>query len=107
MDLHHLLLAGLPAHSALPQERTSQIHHFANDRLVLRTSPEAAIHPESLSAIKTKGHVGIKPHGDCPLHSVQVAMPVQGLVELPALQANEHALTNPAAANSFFSNLQG
>jgi hypothetical protein len=37
-------------------------------------------------------------------HSVRVEAPVQGVMELPTVQANEHALTG---SNRVFSNLQG
>jgi hypothetical protein len=40
-------------------------------------------------------------------HSVRVEVPVQGVMELPAVQANEHAPTDPPGSNSVFSNLQG
>jgi hypothetical protein len=40
-------------------------------------------------------------------HSVRVEMPVWGVMELPTVQTNEHASTNPSASNSVFSNLQG
>jgi len=40
-------------------------------------------------------------------HSVRVALPVQGVMELPTVYANEHASTNPSASNSVFGNLQG
>jgi hypothetical protein len=68
---------------------------------------------------KTKGHAGIAPHGLCETvpwalqrfrpgaHGVRVEVPVQGAMELPAVQANEHAPTDPPGSNSVFSNLQG
>jgi hypothetical protein len=41
------------------------------------------------------------------VHSVRVELPVQGVMELPTVHANEHASTNPSASNSVFDNLQG
>jgi hypothetical protein len=41
------------------------------------------------------------------VHSVRVELPVQGVMELPTVHANEHASTNPSASNSVFDHLQG
>jgi hypothetical protein len=38
---------------------------------------------------------------------VRVEVHVEGVMELPTVQMNEHASTNPSASNSVFSNLQG
>jgi hypothetical protein len=35
-------------------------------------------------------------------HSVRVEVPVWGVMELPTVQTNEHASTNPSASNSVF-----
>ena len=35
-------------------------------------------------------------------HSVRVEVPVWGVMELPTVQTNEHAPTNPSASNSVF-----
>jgi hypothetical protein len=65
------------------------------------------------------GHAGIAPHGlyeTAPravqrfrlgANSVRVKVPVQGGMELPAVQANEHSPTDPPGSNSVFGNLQG
>jgi hypothetical protein len=40
-------------------------------------------------------------------HSVRVEVPVQGVMELPTVQANALAPTDPPGSNRVFSNLQG
>ena len=40
-------------------------------------------------------------------HGARVEVSAYGVMELPTVQTNEHASTNPSASNSVFSNLQG
>jgi len=90
-----------------------------------RFAPEAAVHPgpyfprsdnkrqkrptRALHRMAFARPSPLGPSKDFRLgaHSVRVGVPVQGVMELPTVQAKIHASTNPSASNSVFSNLQG
>src|ERR1700719_1462760 len=96
---------------------------FSSPQSDVRFAPEAAVHPGSLflrpdnkkqkatRALHRMAFARLSPWAlqrfRLGAHSVRVEVPVQGVMELPTVQANEHASTNPSTSNSVFSNLQG